>query len=287
MRVGRRRATGRAAGDVVPGLEAGGGAAPARMRRLPRIDPDPDGERRRAARERLARHAPWRPRRLLRRLARWALVALALSIGVVAWHGRVDPRRSAFMLGDWGGAVLEGRRDFRLRHEWRPLRGISPAAARAVIAAEDQKFLAHHGFDFDAIGSALAERDAGGRLRGASTISQQVAKNLYLWRGRQWVRKGLEAWFTLWIELLWSKRRILEVYLNVAQFGPGVYGVEAASRAYFGHGAEGLTEAEAALLAAVLPNPEAMRVAAPSAYLRGRQAWIMRQMRHVTADFAR
>ena len=283
MRVGRRRA----AGDAVQGLAADGGAAPPVTRRLPRIDPDPDGERRRAARERLARHSPWRPRRLVRRLAQWMLGALLLGIGVVALHGRVDPPLSAFMLGEWGAAMLEGRRDFTLRHEWRPLRGMSQAAARAVIAAEDQKFLAHHGFDFDAIGSALAEREAGGRLRGASTISQQVAKNLYLWRGRQWVRKGLEAWFTLWIELLWSKQRILEVYLNVAQFGPGVYGVEAASRTYFGHGAERLTDTEAALLAAVLPNPEALSVAAPSDYLRRRQAWIARQMRHVAADFTR
>jgi monofunctional biosynthetic peptidoglycan transglycosylase len=256
------------------------------MSRLPRIDPDPDGERRRVARERLARRSPWNPRHLLRRLALWALGALVLSIALVASCGRVDPPLSAFMLGEWGGAVLEGRRDFRLRHAWRPLRGISPAAARAVIAAEDQKFLKHHGFDFDAIGSALAERESGGRLRGASTISQQVAKNLYLWRGRQWLRKGLEAWFTLWIELLWSKQRILEVYLNVAQFGPGLYGVEAASQAYFGHGADRLAAPEAALLAAVLPNPEVLSVAAPSPYLRRRQAWIVRQMPGVAADFA-
>jgi len=253
------------------------------MSRLPRIDPDPDGERRRSARERLARRSPWNPRRLLRRLGLWLSGALMLSIAVVASFGRVDPPCSAFMLGEWGGAVLEGRHDFTLRHDWRPLREISPAAARAVIAAEDQKFLAHHGFDFDAIGSALAEREAGGRLRGASTISQQVAKNLYLWRGRQWVRKALEAWFTLWIELLWSKQRILEVYLNVAQFGPGLYGVEAASQAYFGHGADRLDVPQAALLAAVLPNPEVLSVAAPSPYLRRRQAWIVRQMRNVSA----
>lgn len=261
------------------------GAQLRRMSRLPRIDPDPDGERRRAARERLARHSPWSARRLLRRLAWWTSGVLLLSIGVVAVHGRVDPPLSAFMLGDLVGAVLEGRRDFRLRHEWRALREMSPAAARAVIAAEDQKFLTHHGFDFDAIGSALAERETRGRLRGASTISQQVAKNLYLWRGRQWVRKALEAWFTLWIELLWSKQRILEVYLNVAQFGPGLYGVEAASLTYFGHGADRLAVAEAALLAAVLPNPEASSVAAPSAYLRRRQDWITRQMRGIAADF--
>ncbi len=253
------------------------------MSRLPRMDPDPDGERRRIARERLARRSPWSPRRLLRTLALSVLGALLLGIASVALFGRVNPPLSAFMLGEWGSAVLEGRRDFRLRHAWRPLRDISPAAARAVIAAEDQKFLAHHGFDFDAIGSALAEREAGGRLRGASTISQQLAKNLYLWRGRQWVRKGLEAWFTLWIEVLWSKQRILEVYLNVAQFGPGLYGVEAASQAYFGHDAGRLDASQAALLAAVLPNPEALNAAAPSAYLRQRQAWIVRQMRNVSS----
>jgi len=255
------------------------------MRHLPRIDPDPDGERRGAARERLARRQPWNARRLLRRCALWLSGMLVSSIAVVAVCGRVDPPLSAFMLGEWGSALLEGRRDFRLRQVSRPLQGISPAAARAVIAAEDQKFLGHHGFDFDAIGDALAEREAGGRLRGASTISQQVAKNLFLWRGRHWLRKGIEAWFTVWIELLWSKQRILEVYLNVAQFGPGIYGVEAASQAYFGHAADGLDASEAALLAAVLPNPTALSVAAPSGYVRQRQAWIVRQMRNVSVDF--
>jgi monofunctional biosynthetic peptidoglycan transglycosylase len=154
---------------------------------------------------------------------------------------------------------------------------ISRFAALAVVAAEDQRFPLHHGFDFAEIGEALEER-GNGRLRGASTISQQVAKNLFLWQGRSFVRKGLEAWLTLWIELLWPKRRILEVYLNLAELGPGVFGVEAASRRTFGKPAARLEAEEAALLAAVLPNPVRYRADAPSSYVRHRAARIRREM---------
>jgi monofunctional biosynthetic peptidoglycan transglycosylase len=147
-----------------------------------------------------------------------------------------------------------------------------------VIASEDQKFLMHDGFDFDAIGKAVTDAQRGRRLRGASTISQQVAKNLFLWPGQSWVRKGLEAWFTVWIEFLWPKQRILEVYLNSAQFGRGIWGVEAASRAYFGKDAARLTRPDAALLAAVLPSPTRYRVVNPGPYMRDRQTWILHQM---------
>jgi monofunctional biosynthetic peptidoglycan transglycosylase len=165
-----------------------------------------------------------------------------------------------------------------LRHEWVSWDEISGHVAVAVIAAEDQKFPLHDGFDFDAIDRALDDAGRGRRQRGASTISQQVAKNLFLWPGHSWVRKGLEVWFTIWVEALWPKRRILEIYLNSAEFGRGVWGVEAASRSYFGKPAARLTRSEAALLAAVLPSPKRMRVANPSAYVRRRQDWILIQM---------
>jgi monofunctional biosynthetic peptidoglycan transglycosylase len=167
------------------------------------------------------------------------------------------------------------------RHDWVPWSEISGHVAVAVIAAEDQKFPVHDGFDFDAIDKALVDGGRGRRQRGASTISQQVAKNLFLWPGHSWVRKGLEVWFTIWIETLWPKRRILEAYLNSAEFGRGVWGVEAASRSYFGKPAALLTRPEAALLAAVLPSPKRMRVANPSAYVRRRQEWILIQMRRL------
>jgi monofunctional biosynthetic peptidoglycan transglycosylase len=185
---------------------------------------------------------------------------------------------TAFMLQDRLGALLSARKDYRFEHDWVPWEEISPHAAVAVIAAEDQKFAVHSGFDLESIDQALAEARSGRRLRGASTISQQVAKNLFLWPGQSWFRKGLEAWLTVLIEAFWSKRRILEVYLNSAEFGRGVWGVEAASRRFFGRPARRLDPGEAALLAAVLPNPERFRADAPSAYLRRRQAWIESQM---------
>ena len=155
---------------------------------------------------------------------------------------------------------------------------ISRYAAIAVVAAEDQKFPEHRGFDFKQIDKALADRERGRRVRGASTISQQVAKNLFLWRGQSWFRKGIEAGITVLIEAAWSKQRILEMYLNIAQFGRGTYGVQAASQRFFRKDAARLTQAEAALLAAVLPAPTRFKADAPSSYVRRRQAWIQRQM---------
>lgn len=154
------------------------------------------------------------------------------------------------------------------KQSWQPIEKISPQLQIAVIASEDQKFLQHFGFDFQSIKSALTENS--GRLRGASTISQQVAKNLFLWNGRSFVRKGLEAWYTLLIELLWTKQRILEVYLNIAEFGEGVYGAQAAAQIFFGNSAANLSARQAALLAAVLPNPKAMLAAKPSEYVSKR-----------------
>ncbi len=218
------------------------------------------------------------------RLARWVLAgvlgAAALSIVAVLAFRWLPVPVTAFMLGERISATGESP-PLVQRHQWVPMERISRSAGLAVMAAEDQKFLEHRGFDFDSIGKAVDDAKRGKRLRGASTISQQVAKNLFLWSGQSWVRKGLEAWFTVWIELCWPKRRILEVYLNSAQFGRGVWGVEAASRAYFRKDAARLSRSEAALLAAVLPSPTHYRVANPGPYVKRRQAWILAQMRQI------
>jgi monofunctional biosynthetic peptidoglycan transglycosylase len=209
-------------------------------------------------------------------------VAAASVVAVVALRFLPVPT-TAFMVGERLAARAAGKP--RDQHpDWVPRVRIAPHAAVAVIASEDQKFLAHDGFDFEAIGQAMEDAGRGGRRRGASTISQQVAKNLFLWSGQNWLRKGLEAWFTVWIELIWPKQRILEVYLNVAQFGPGTWGVEAASRRYFGKPAARLTRHEAALLAAVLPSPTRYRVVNPGPYVRQRQQWILGQMKRTALD---
>lgn len=215
--------------------------------------------------------------RFLRAAALALLAAAAASILAVAALRWLPVPATAFMLGERLAARAEGT-PLDQRQDWVPWERISPHAAVAVIAAEDQKFLAHRGFDFAAIEQAVTDAQRGRRLRGASTISQQVAKNLFLWSGQSWLRKGLEAWFTVWIEFIWPKRRILEVYLNVAQFGRGTWGVEAASRRYFGKPAAQLTRHEAALLAAVLPSPTRYRVVNPGPYVRQRQQWILGQM---------
>jgi len=167
------------------------------------------------------------------------------------------------------------------KYRWTPYSKMNPVLSLAVIAAEDQRFPDHFGFDLTEIRRALQDYVAGKELRGASTITQQTAKNIYLWTGRSLLRKALEAWFTIGLELLWSKRRILEVYLNVAQFGVGIYGVGAASEHFFGKPPAALSAEEAALLAAVLPGPALYRVNRPSAYVRQRQQWVLRQMRQL------
>jgi monofunctional biosynthetic peptidoglycan transglycosylase len=175
-----------------------------------------------------------------------------------------------------------GRRP--LEYRWVNAAQISASLPYAVIAAEDQKFPVHFGFDVESIRDAIDAHDDGERLRGASTISQQVAKNLFLWSGRSFVRKGLEAYFTMLLEALLPKDRILEIYLNVAEFGPGIYGVEAAGDIYFAKPAARITDAEAALLAAVLPAPKISSVSRPSDYLRERQQWILTQMGRLERD---
>ncbi len=158
-----------------------------------------------------------------------------------------------------------------LDHRWRPLSQISPDMVRSVVASEDSTFCDHHGFDVKAIDAALRHNEKKpGKIRGGSTISQQTAKNVFLWPERSWLRKGAEAWFTVLIEAIWGKRRIMEVYLNSVEMGPGVYGVEAASQRYFHHPARSLSEIEAGRLAAILPSPLKWKAVRPGAYVRRR-----------------
>ena len=166
----------------------------------------------------------------------------------------------------------------KIRYQWVDWEKISPHAPLAVVAAEDQKFPFHWGFDRQAITDAWQERVEGIRFRGASTISQQVAKNLFLWPGKSFVRKGIEAYFTLLIEIFWPKQRILEVYLNIAEFGNGIYGVGAASKTFFRKAPNRLRRRECALMAAVLPNPLRLQLGRPSSYVTSRSEWILDEM---------
>jgi monofunctional biosynthetic peptidoglycan transglycosylase len=200
------------------------------------------------------------------------LCGVLVTVGAVVLLRWLPPPTTAMMLA-------QSRSVPELHYRWVSRGRIAAAAARAVIAAEDQRFLDHHGFDVEEIRRALRDYRAGGGLRGASTITQQVAKNLFLWSGRSFVRKAIEAYFALLIETFWTKQRILEVYLNIAELGPGVFGVEAAAQRFFGTSAAELSPQQAALLAAVLPSPRRYDAARPSAYVRSRQAFILSQMR--------
>ncbi len=176
--------------------------------------------------------------------------------------------------------VGEGQH-IRLRHHWIPLKQMSQYMPVAVIASEDQNFLSHNGFDFKAVKEAYLEHQDGGRRRGGSTISQQTAKNVFLWPTSSWVRKGFETYFTVLIELLWSKERIMEIYLNSIEMGNGIYGTEAVAQQHFNCTGKELTRAQCALIAASLPNPLRFNSAQPSRYLLKRQKQIMRQMKHI------
>lgn len=221
------------------------------------------------------------PRRVLRIAVRTMLigilVAVSVSVMLVVPMRWIDPVTTAFMIAD-------ERDSSEIRFEWVAWDDIAESLALAVIASEDQRFFEHPGIDVASIRKSVEESRRGEGLRGASTITQQVAKNLYLWRGRSFVRKGVEAYLALLVDVAWPKQRILEVYLNVAEFGPGIYGVGAASEIYFGKPASAVSDAEAALLAAVLPNPIRLNAGKPSDYVRERQRWVVGQMQRLRRE---
>jgi len=206
------------------------------------------------------------------------VVGVASSVLAVASLRWINPPFTAFMAEAQAAAWSNRDANYVYRHTWVDLDRISPNLPLAVVAAEDQKFPEHWGFDVPAIEKAYALNQHSHTVRGASTISQQVAKNLFLWSGRSYFRKGLEAYFTLLIEALWPKRRILEVYLNIAEFGYGTYGAEAAAQRFFHKPAARLSRGDAAALAAVLPSPERFSAVAPSRYVQQRREWILGQM---------
>lgn len=203
---------------------------------------------------------------------------LIVSVGLVIIFKYVPVWFTPLMLSRKIDALMEGK-ESKIYRDWEPYENISKEMALAVVASEDQNFPTHWGFDFDELYDALTEKRE--RIRGASTISQQVAKNVFLWNGRSYIRKGIEAWFTVLIELIWGKERILEVYLNVAETGPMTFGVEAASQRFYRKPAAGLSRAEAARVAAVLPNPVRFSIRNPSAYVNKRSNHIIRQMRYL------
>lgn len=222
-------------------------------------------------------------RRWLSRLLVAWLVVTAVPVIILRW---VNPPTTAFMLET--RARLHARTgNGMLLHRWVDFNHIAAPMRLAVVASEDQKFPFHHGFDWEQIGKAIDAWWHGGRLRGASTISQQTAKNLFLWPAHSFIRKGMGAYFTVLLELFWSKQRILEVYLNVAQFGDRVFGVSAAAQHFFHETATRLTPAQAALLAAALPDPKDRNVMRPSRYMRSRQADILRQMHDLGSNYLR
>jgi monofunctional biosynthetic peptidoglycan transglycosylase len=223
------------------------------------------------------RKTSWRGRlvRAMLWLVLTGILASVLAVLLLRW---INPPYTAFMAGAQASAWMNHDANYVLRHTWVDLAQISPNLPLAVVASEDQKFPEHSGFDVEAIEKAYALNQHSHKVRGASTISQQVAKNLFLWSGRSYFRKALEAYFTVLIERIWPKRRILEIYLNIAEFGSGIYGAEAAAQRFFHEPAARLTRAEAAVLAAVLPNPERYSAAAPSRFVQQRREWILGQM---------
>lgn len=201
-----------------------------------------------------------------------------LSIGSTIVFRWLPVPVTPFMLMQCVSQMMDDKRAVRLKKDWVSIDEISPNLQLAVVCAEDQNFTSHFGFDLDAISKAVEHNKTHMRKRGASTISQQTAKNVFLYDGRNWIRKGLEVYFTFLTELFWSKERIMEVYLNVIEFGDGIYGAEAASQHFFKTSANKLSRQQAALLAAVLPSPRRFSVKSPSGYVRKRQAWILGQM---------
>ena len=225
--------------------------------------------------------APARRRRWLRAVLAAPLLFASVSVLQVLVLRVVDPPISSMMIGRYLEAWGKGDWSFSLHQQWRDYDKIAASLPISVVAAEDQRFPMHHGFDLQAIEKARTHNARGGRIRGASTISQQVAKNVFLWQGRSWLRKGLEAWYTVLIELFWPKQRILEMYLNVTEFGDGVYGAQAAAEQFWGKDASGLSPTESARLAAVLPSPRRYDARRPGAFVQRRSAWIQQQARQL------
>jgi len=205
----------------------------------------------------------------------WFIFLTVLLVLLLKW---INPPTSSIMIQRKIEALVLWNDRQMIAYEWFSYDDISKQMAIAVIAAEDQNFPFHFGFDFEQIEKAFEQHERGRRLRGASTITQQVAKNLFLWEGRSFIRKGLEAYFTVLIELLWSKKRILEVYLNIIEMGDMIFGVGAASQIYFKKLPSKLTRSQAALLAATIPNPKRFSARYPSGYIFRRQSWILEQM---------
>jgi monofunctional biosynthetic peptidoglycan transglycosylase len=225
----------------------------------------------------MARSKSWLGRTV--RAVIWTVLPCVMLSGLAVLLLRwVNPPYSAFMAETQIAAWTSHDSSYVFQHSWVDLNRISPNLPLAVVASEDQKFPEHWGFDVESIEKAYALNQHSHRVHGASTISQQVAKNLFLWSGRSYFRKGLEAYFTVLIEGFWPKRRILEIYLNIAEFGNGIYGAEAAAQRFFHKSAARLSRSDAAVLAAVLPSPEHYSAPAPSRYVQQRRDWILRQM---------
>jgi monofunctional biosynthetic peptidoglycan transglycosylase len=222
---------------------------------------------------------PQRPKGLIQRTLRFFLRALVIlfifSLGITILYRFVPVPYTPLMFWRSIASIFSEEKFVGIDKKWVPIEKISKSMQQSVIKSEDYKFYQHHGFDFDAIEKAMQYNKTHKKKKGASTISQQTAKNVFLWPSRSWIRKGMEAYFTVLIEMFWPKKRILECYLNVIEFGKGVYGVEAASQKFFKHPASKLNSAEAALMAAVLPNPIRFRVDKPSHYIISRQRKIM------------
>ena len=216
--------------------------------------------------------------RFLFKIALWFFI---ISIGLTLIYRFIPVPVTPLMVIRLWEQAWDEKKDVRLYKDWVSIDNISKNMPQAVYAAEDQKFLEHNGFDWKAMEEAWEKNKKGKRIKGASTISQQTAKNVFLWPSRNLVRKGLEAYFTFLIETIWTKERIMEVYLNVIEMGPGIYGIEAASQTFYNRPASKLTRQQAAMIAAVLPNPIRWSPAKPTGYIRGRQSWILRQMNNL------
>lgn len=219
-------------------------------------------------------------KKILVKLVLVILCLMLFSIFLVFSLRWIDPPISAFMVED----AFLGEEHRKVNYQWRDWDQISSNMALAVVAAEDQRFPEHNGVDYKQLKQVFDEYKKGKRLRGASTISQQTAKNLFLWPSRSLYRKGLELWFTYCLETLLNKQRILEIYLNIVELGKGIYGVESASQIYFKKSAAQLTTNESAMLAAVLPNPKIYQVKKPSGYVYKRQRWILKQMKNLGVE---